>query len=302
MRAKDSLAATKGALGAACKGRVPGLVEFLTALTLSANTVGAWDFAYSYPTVNAANADTYLVEQQHAKKVKDWTGGCYWGPDANDVPATLTYKFSFAAPTSEVFLHARLQSYNYAGAQGFRTDYGFTSLWASTDGTSWRLLLDGPAPGAVSVSDLTYHQSIPASLLGGTNLWVQARMQQHDALLHFADPAATWTDAQFSRSTPADTNEVFQLKASYGATPQTSAAAPGARLAWRTGLIAVLALVCLGLLCLALVCLGLLCVLVRRSGRQMAANAEVIRRLDEVVRRLGAGQEGLAQPEPKPRD
>ncbi len=283
------------------KARVLHWVGTAWAVALSAAAASGWDFTYGYQTVNDPNADTYLVEKQHAKKVKDWSGGSYWGPNANDVQATVTYKFSFPAPPAEVFLHARLQTYNYAGDQSPRTDFGFTSLWASPDGTSWRLLLDNPTPTTVMVADVTYNQSLPASLLGATNLWIQARMQQHDAMLYFQDPAATWTDSQFSRANPSDTNEVFQLKARFGAAPQLSAMVQRGRLPWRTAVAAAATLVCLGLMCLVLVCVGLLCVLVRRSGRQVASHAEVLRRLDDMSRRLEQGQHGLSPKEPGPR-
>ena len=287
---------TEGSTPTATYGarRKPGLETALVAVVMSATTAGAWDFNYSYRTVDSANADTYLVQQEHAKKVKDWTGGAYWGPDANDVQATVTYKFNFPAPAREVFLHARLQSYNYAGEQGARPDYGFTSLWASRDGSAWELLLDGPTPAAVSVADLTYHQELPSRLLGATNLWIQARMQQHAALLAFPAPAATWTDAQFSRSSPADTNDVFQLRVSYGSGQGAGAAAPAARRAWRTWLAAAVVFLLLGTACLGLLCLGLLCVLMRRTGRQIAAQEHLGRRVEELNQKLDRVQPGPA--------
>ncbi len=184
---------------------------------LSSTTARAWDFSYSYTTVNDANALAYVVGQQNVARYNDWTGSSYWGPTLNDGLATLTSRFTFSGPTAEVFLHARLESYNWTGSG--RPDYGFSSLWASTDGSSWQLLLDCPTPSSsTGFFNAVYNQDIPSSLLGSSELWLQARMEQHAAFIFDPSDAAAWTDAQFSRFdgpgvNPPSTGNAFELNA-----------------------------------------------------------------------------------------
>lgn len=176
------------------------LATAICASALIAATAQAWDFSYDYQTVFDANADQYIVGQQNVRKYSEWQAPpvTYWGPSANDVPAVLTSRFTFSAPAAEIFLSARLNSSSYLD----RGDYGSSSLWASTDGTSWQLLADCPVPtGSRDLigREVYYNQAVPASLLGATEFWVQVRMQEHGALATAPDPRATWADAQFGR-------------------------------------------------------------------------------------------------------
>ncbi len=193
------------------------LIALTLACLLITTAARAWDFSYSYHTVNDAGALTYVVGQQNIARYNDWTGSSYWGPTVNDQQATLTSRFTFSGPTAEIFLHARIQAYNWY-TPGGRIDYGFASLWGSTDGSSWQLLLDAPVPANLSMSDLVYNQDVPASLLGSNQFWLQTRLQQHGAMLFNPGDAAAWTDAQFSRFdgpgvTPPSTGDAFTLNA-----------------------------------------------------------------------------------------
>jgi hypothetical protein len=189
------------------------LFAILSALALGAGAVRAWDFSYTYQTVNSANAMSYVVGTQNLRTVNDWTGSTYWGPYGNDVQATVTSKFTFSAATTEIFMHSRIQAYNWG------SHYGFTSLWGSTDGNNWQLILNDPTPSTYgSGGDTVYNQDLPLSFTGSTAFWLQARMQQHGAIINFSDPAAAWTDSQYSRYdgpgiNPPSTGNIFELDA-----------------------------------------------------------------------------------------
>ena len=176
------------------------LTTAICASALLTAAAHAWDFSYGYQTVFDANADWYIVGQQNVRKYSEWQTPpvTYWGPSANDVPAVLTSRFTFSAPTAEIFVSARLNSSSYLD----RGDYGASSLWASMDGTSWQLLADCPVPtGSRDLigRQVYYNEAVPASLLGADEFWIQVRMQEHGALATAPDPRATWADAQFGR-------------------------------------------------------------------------------------------------------
>jgi hypothetical protein len=171
-----------------------------SALALTTTLAQAWDFTYGYRSVYDANADAYIVATPNAKKYNEGqtVPETYWGPTANGVAASVTSRFTFAAPTTEIFLRAQTTTFNHGSY------YANSSLWASTDGSSWQLLLDNPKPSG-TVSQLYYNQDVPGSLLGATEFWVQARMDQTGV------PATWFAEGQFSRYDPATTQDVFHM-------------------------------------------------------------------------------------------
>lgn len=207
------------------------LVLTTTLVSLPGTSARAWDFVYGYRTVFDTNADTYVLSTQNVRKYSEWTDPpvTYWGPSSNDVPGLLTSRFDFAAPAARIRVHAELVSYNYP----WRGDYGFCSLWGSINGNQWHLLLDNPIPasaGPPAYSSLTFDQDLPPSLLGASSLWLQVRLQEHDALPVAGDPRATWADAQFSRVQPPPTGNVFQVSARLG--PAASIRVSEAEICW----------------------------------------------------------------------
>lgn len=194
------------------------LIRLLTAMVACSAGTPAFcaTFSYSYQSVFDGNAGTYIVGQQNVRRYSEWQAQpvTYWGPAANDLPALLTMRFDFAAPTAQVYLSAGVTAANWQNAG--RLDYGSASLWASTDGASWQLLLNNEIPtGSTTVgATLVYNQDVPASLVGSSHFWLQVRMQEHAALTD-ADPlAVTWADAQFSRFDPANpgAGNTFELQ------------------------------------------------------------------------------------------
>ncbi|PWU18306.1 MAG: hypothetical protein C5B50_09535 [Verrucomicrobia bacterium] len=197
--------------------KIPVLSTFTFLALVGVNSASAWNFTYTYQTVNSANSSNYIVGMQHIQAYNEWTGSSYWGPNANDVQATITSKFTFSAASTEIFLNTRLQAYNWAG--NGRSDYGFTSLWGSTDGSNWQLIVDDPTPAAYgAVNNVVYNQDLPSNFLGNTTLWLQVRMQQHAAPLFAPGDAAGFTDSQYSRYdgpgiNPPSTGNIFELDA-----------------------------------------------------------------------------------------
>jgi MYXO-CTERM domain-containing protein len=105
-------------------------------------------------------------------------------------------------------------------------------LWGSKDGASWQLLLDCPAPPSGVLTQLYYNQDVPGLLLGSTSFWLQTRMQETGGLTDAPDPAADWSQAQFSRLNPGNPGNVFQLNV-------TEVPEPGT---WQVGLGGLMAL------------------------------------------------------------
>lgn len=185
------------------------ILKCLVALPVCVVTTGPAlgdTFTYSYQRVFDANADTYIVDQQYVKKFSEWQAQpvTYWGPSANDVASSLTMRFNFSAPTAQVSLGADLVAANWIN--GGRTDYGYSSLWASTDGASWQELASAQVATGVPFigTNVVYQQDLPASLLGATELWLRVEMFTHDSLVNTYPAAASWADAQFSRYDPAN--------------------------------------------------------------------------------------------------
>jgi len=114
------------------------------------------------------------VEQTNIERTDEGDGNTYWNPKTNGTPATLTQKFTFPRPTAQIFLTAELDSFNFGSGE-----YGSGSLWGSKDGTNWVLLLDAPTPaypGYPYGYGYDYSTNLPASLIGSTNIWIQARL------------------------------------------------------------------------------------------------------------------------------
>jgi len=151
-----------------------------------------------------------------------WNGSRHPPPTEdlpNDVQGLLTLRFDFPKPTASAFLLAETVASNY----GPRGDYGFCSIWGSKDGTNWQLLQDNPIPGGNPISsDLFYNQLLPASLLGGNSIWLQVRMQEHNAGPDIQPPTSSFADAQFSRFEQSGSN-LFELDVSLVPEPATSA-------------------------------------------------------------------------------
>ena len=74
-----------------------------------------WDFEYGYKHVDQDNAEDYLFETSNTRIYSEWHDPpvTYWGPSANDVVGTITYKFEFDRPTEKIHLKASIASFNF---------------------------------------------------------------------------------------------------------------------------------------------------------------------------------------------
>ncbi|MFM6173323.1 MAG: PEP-CTERM sorting domain-containing protein [Sphaerospermopsis kisseleviana] len=196
----------------------------LVAALASASNVSAQiiDFNYGFSHVNAPQADIYLHSSSNARKYSEWQSPAvtYWGPSANDIPAELTYRFDFGAPSAQVEIFASLASFNFVwgNANGwFGSGTGSSSLWASKDGADYTLLLNNPMPASYVDSYLIYSNTLPLNLLGSSSLYVQVRMQVSGS------PNGSYTTAQFSRSSSANPSDVFRISATTVPEPSTYA-------------------------------------------------------------------------------
>ena len=100
----------------------------------------------------------------------------YWGPSANDVTGTITYKFEFDRPTEKIHLKAGIASFNFPQPGFAGTGKGDTSLWASVDNAEWVELVYNPLPFGVD-SYVTYHELLPESLAGESVIYIQALIE-----------------------------------------------------------------------------------------------------------------------------
>jgi hypothetical protein len=175
-----------------------------------------YSFTYGYTTVNDSNAEQYIIGMSNVQIVDEpppsegGDGAEYWGPTEDNVTGLLTSEFTFSAPTSEIFLNAQLASFNFGPGVT-----GSSSLYGSTDGLTWTLLLDNPTPTSVD-SYAYYDQDVPSTLLGTTTFFLQARLLE-------SQPIGGDSLAQFSRGAPGNTQDAFDLDANVVPEPTTCA-------------------------------------------------------------------------------
>jgi uncharacterized repeat protein (TIGR02543 family) len=177
-------------------------IAALTAM-MTATQAQSWDWSYSYRTVNSTNALDHVVEQSNMKRTSEGNI-TYWNPTVNGQEARLTQKFVFPKPTVTAFLNIDyIYIANFSG-----TSYGSGSLWGSKNGVDWIQLLNAPRPDGIA-EGYSYSTNLPTSLMGTTELWIQARLLTKG-----------WNSmAQFLRyDTNARTNNAFDLKVNYGNT------------------------------------------------------------------------------------
>lgn len=201
--------------------RTISLIYCLGTITLTYGAMAQGTFNYGFQTVFASQADAYLVSAVNVQKYSEWQSPptTYWGPSANDVQGVLTYEFPLGAPSSSIALFAQLASFNFVwgNAHGYYgSGTGSSSLYGSTDGATWQLLLNDPMPQNDVASYLSYNQNVPTSLLGSSSFWLQVRLYVD------GDPIPSYSDAQFSRWDTSQPNNAFSISATTIPEPSSS--------------------------------------------------------------------------------
>jgi hypothetical protein len=130
----------------------------------------AWDFVYSYRTVESPESLDHIVELSNIKRTSEGAI-TYWNPVELGKEARLIQKFVFPSPVTGAFLNL---DYVYAANYG-GVNFGSGSVWGSKDGIQWVKLLDAPKPPAIAAGH-SFSKNLPVALLGGTELWIQARL------------------------------------------------------------------------------------------------------------------------------
>ena len=151
------------------------------------------------------SANEYLMEEINMRKYSEWQSPpiTYWGPSSNNQEAKITYKYAFDGKVTYARARIPLAAFNFGASSG-----GSSSAWASKDGKNWERLLDNPYPANID-SYKTYEEVLPPSLLGGSELYVQVRMEV------FGSPNSSYTLAQFSRSSTEAAKDVYFIDVEY---------------------------------------------------------------------------------------
>lgn len=192
------------------------------ACSLSCGAIAQSSFNYGFFDVYSSNALDYVVGQNNIEQSGEagTPGVSGWNPINNGQEASITYEFTFAQPTTSISLYATLASFNFGGGE-----FGSGSLWASTDGENWTLLMDAPTPAYPGYEyglGYTFDANLPTSLIGTTDIWIQAQL----------DTSGWDILSQFSRQDTAANNgtgynnggNIFELDATLAPVPEPSSA------------------------------------------------------------------------------
>jgi hypothetical protein len=142
----------------------------IPSILLGTQAGDAWDWEFSYDRVSNAKSVTYVVEQTNARRFSEDTID-YWCPTDNGAEARITQLFAF----TNTIQHARLSVQYIYTANLSPSTRGRASLWGSRNGIHWVRLANAPTP-TVAAHGADYEGPLPDSLLGGRELWIQARL------------------------------------------------------------------------------------------------------------------------------
>lgn len=143
------------------------------------SSAAASTFEYSYANPFDAHAQTYIhstsnVSLYSEATVRLWKPNVGAGTLAGTTPGIITYKFDFG---SDIVESARLRTNNPT----FHWSYsqGYNKFFGSKDGVIWEQILDVPPPAFGSANSGFFDGLLPATLLGGTQLWFRAELYSY---------------------------------------------------------------------------------------------------------------------------
>jgi hypothetical protein len=161
---------------------------------------------FRYTTID--EADHQLVTADGVRKYREWQTPprSYWGPERNDQPGELVYRFDFPGRTRAIHLLAETSCWDFSKSPG-GLGRGAAALEISADGSTWLEMRNGLTPPRWGVS---WHvdEPVPAAACGTDALWVRVRLLTQDA------PNVAYTTAQFGRCIEGGTTPVFGVFAS----------------------------------------------------------------------------------------
>ena len=149
------------------------------------------------------NAMDYIVQTTNVRRTNEYPGGgsAHWEANATYTDGIIVQHFDFGGTSTDIQL-----KFNLYTDQTVNT--GHAKMEGSLDGLTWILLGDRPFGSTPGITD--YNLSLPASLLGDSDLWLRATMRTEG-------PAGFAPDfAQFSRSPSPELNPttpVFSITA-----------------------------------------------------------------------------------------
>ena len=144
-------------------------VLIVTTLLIGAIPALAADFDYRFVHIFSTNSDAYVVATTNIQKRAEGGNIRYYHPINNSQDASITYRFDFCTPVTNAYLYANLYAVKFNASQ-----YGRGSLWGSTNGSDWQLILDMPTP---SFDGRAIHtNNLPSTLTGSRSIWLQARL------------------------------------------------------------------------------------------------------------------------------
>ncbi|OUU12291.1 MAG: hypothetical protein CBC00_02430 [Verrucomicrobia bacterium TMED40] len=173
---------------------------------------GLINFSWGFKTIEAHDAETYLVENDKVKKFIDPADALvsYWGPSENEVVANLTYRFDFNGSVKSARARIATHSLNYSSNSSY-SGSGFSSVWASSDGSEWTRISNNPTP-SIESSLVVFDDQLPTSLMDSSQLFLKIQLQTSGT------PLDSYATAQFSKASLNNDEYVFHLDANYSAT------------------------------------------------------------------------------------
>jgi hypothetical protein len=179
-------------------------LAIVSAVVLTFAAQAQWTFQYSYAQVTDSAADDYLFSLINAEIGLDpfTLSDQYLRPTSNLVDGLVTFRFNLGAEITAAHLDTQLNT-EWSGTSSSQGGTG--SIWGSKDGQNWSLLLNVPAPPSseTGTRDGIFESNLPGSLLGGNEIWIQARLRT----------VLDINDARFSPSDIPTFGNAFEFKA-----------------------------------------------------------------------------------------
>jgi prepilin-type N-terminal cleavage/methylation domain-containing protein len=164
-----------------------------------------WDFTHGYKAVVAGNASEYLFEVENAKIYRD--NASYWAPE-REGEGSVTWKFEFQKKIRTACLKLGARLYNLGNSKGS------FSIWCSSDGQTWKKLVNHPVPSATRGGG-GYNGILPSIIAGKKTIYIQARMKAENPFSSNSSPVQLCFDTEVFPGGSGGTSYIFFLKAEF---------------------------------------------------------------------------------------